>query len=195
MTGNNVITALLETFQEIKKRGEQATLFLETRNGDKFATLSVKLPAGDKPGTLRKTSLGSSKKKSPSTLKRDKERLEKFVLKKTTKETWNPDASSTSNKSQGMVTQALEDEPKNILSDNDQENKVEDTIPKDVLSKEDGEWISNILDKSLDKTPLENMDQREKTDEKANENDDHMEDAKIWAMKQKQSVKAADLSS
>ena len=192
MTGNNVITALLETFQEIKKRGEQATLFLETRNGDEFATLSVKLPAGDKPGTLRKTSLGSSKKKSPSTLKRDKERLEKFVLKKTTKETSNPDASI---KSQGVVTQALEDEPKNILSDNDQENKVEDTIPKNVLSKEDREWISNILDKSLDKTPLENMDQREKTDEKANENDDHMEDAKIWAMKQKQSVKAADLSS
>ena len=37
MNRDNTITALLETFQECKKRGERATLFLETRNGEEFA--------------------------------------------------------------------------------------------------------------------------------------------------------------
>ena len=58
MNSDNTIMALLETFQECKKRGESATLFLETRNGDEFATLNVKLPR-----TPDETFLGSAKKK------------------------------------------------------------------------------------------------------------------------------------
>ena len=80
MIGNDTITALLETFQESKERGEQATLILETRNGVQFATFKVKLP--DSHRTV-KTSLESARKKSPSTVKRDKERLEKFNQRKT----------------------------------------------------------------------------------------------------------------
>ena len=79
MIGNDTITALLETFQGCKERGEKATLFLETRNGVQFATFKVKLPVSHR---TVKTSLESAKKKSPSTVKRDKERLEKFNQRK-----------------------------------------------------------------------------------------------------------------
>ena len=79
MIGNDTITALLETFQESKERGEQATLILETRNGVQFATFKVKLVDSHQKD---KTSLESNKKKSPSTVKRDKERLEKFNKRK-----------------------------------------------------------------------------------------------------------------
>ena len=73
-------------------------LFLETRNGNAFATLQLKLPASrtssSKP-SLGKTTPGSTRKKSPSTLKRDRERLENFVKKKSFLETWCPNAAST----------------------------------------------------------------------------------------------------
>ena len=36
------IGILLETFQELTRKGNQATLFLETRNGKQFGTLKVK---------------------------------------------------------------------------------------------------------------------------------------------------------
>ena len=90
MNRDNTITALLETFQECKKRGERATLFLETRNGDEFATLRVKLPR-----TSGKASLGSAKKKSPSSVKRDTARLEKYQKEKKFQETWKPKETST----------------------------------------------------------------------------------------------------
>ena len=90
MTGSEAFTALLETFQGCTRRGERATLFLETKNGNEVATLKVELPA--RPGT---TSVGLARKKSPSTVKRDKARMEKFVQRKTLQETWCPPATSS----------------------------------------------------------------------------------------------------
>ena len=48
----DTITRLLKTFQECVENGEQARLFLETRNGEQFANLSVKVPVV-KPGTFQ----------------------------------------------------------------------------------------------------------------------------------------------
>ena len=67
------------------------------------------------------------------------------------------------------------------------------------LIKEDMKKINGLYKDDLENWKSDkhenSMDQREKIDEEANENDDNMEDAKIWALKQKQSVKAADFSS
>ena len=105
MIGNDTITALLETFQESKERGEQATLILETRNGVQFATFNVKLP--DSHRTV-KTSLESARKKSPSTVKRDKERLEKFnQRKKLLQEDYSFKCSTPSSKYQLQAEQDL----------------------------------------------------------------------------------------
>ena len=95
MTEENAITALLETFRECKKRGEKATLFLETRNGNEFATFRIKLSACHTPRTPDNTFLGSGKKKSPSTLKRDRRRLSSFRKKNFLQEYSAPIETST----------------------------------------------------------------------------------------------------
>ena len=61
------IGILLETFQELTRKGNQATLFLEARNGKQFGTLKVKsYPVKpEEPSKWRK-----NKRKSPSTVRR-----------------------------------------------------------------------------------------------------------------------------
>ena len=71
-------------------------MFLETKNGDEFATLKVKMQASLVSPTLGKTVHGSSaKRKSPSAFRRDRERMEKFVMEKRLQETRHPEKTST----------------------------------------------------------------------------------------------------
>ena len=101
---------LLDAFQECKQRGDWATLFLETKNGEEFATLKVKLSSPQTRRAQGQTSFGSSpKKKTPSTLRRNRARLEKFMKERRIQETWVPKTTSTpSTKSQAMDFPALE---------------------------------------------------------------------------------------
>ena len=90
MDGDNAINKLLLTFQEFTKRGDTASLFLETRDGLQYGTLRVKLPVSKEPGTpdtksykQARARVSKSKSKSPSTLRRDKERLAGYKMRKT----------------------------------------------------------------------------------------------------------------
>ena len=73
------INLLLETFREYARRGDQARLFLESRNGQQFGTLTVRI-LGVTPGPT--SPLGTHRRKSPSTVRRNQERLRKFFKKK-----------------------------------------------------------------------------------------------------------------
>ena len=66
--GDN-ISLLLETFQDLTRRGNQAKLNLETRNGEQFGTLTMKIDPSKpaEPGTWSRKSM----RKSPSTVRRD----------------------------------------------------------------------------------------------------------------------------
>ena len=75
----DTINLLLEKFRECARRGDQARLFLETRNGDQFGTLTVRIP-GDPPGPT--SPLRTCRRKSPSTVRRNQERLRTFLKKK-----------------------------------------------------------------------------------------------------------------
>ena len=149
MAGNETITALLETFQGCTKRGESATLFLETKNGHEFATLKVKLAA--RPG---RTSIGLARKKSPSTVRRDKARMEKFVQAKTLQETWCPPATSTPSlkidnlAEQDVVVQALVNEDKldNVV---DKQEKSDEKMPNENDMKMETAGTGSQLDKKM----------------------------------------------
>ena len=210
MAGNEAITALLETFQGCTKRGESATLFLETKNGHEFATLKVKLAA--RPG---RTSIGLARKKSPSTVRRDKARMEKFVQAKTLQETWCPPATSTPSlkidnlAEQDVVVQALVNEDKldNVV---DKQEKSDEKMPNEndmkmekAGSQLDQKMIDEIIDKSVAKNGKELMTNFNKIndllnsmlsdvtgDKKNLEYDisDNLEEAKLWAINQKQSL-------
>ena len=198
-----------ETFQESKERGEQETLILETRNGVQFATFKVKLP--DSHRTV-KTSLESARKKSPSTVKRDKERLEKFnQRKKLLQEDCSFKCSIPSSKyeaeqdsNQDMVTPALDNEMVKGASETVDEEPGDTTD----FEQDDVEKLENSLSKSLKKANAEcdqilkdlmanmvsvksNMITKSdisKSDDKIEEDNDNIEGAKLWAMKQKQDL-------
>ena len=77
----STVNKLLEAFQECTSRGDQAKLFLETRNGMVFVNFAVnlRLPVS-RPGNC--STFNKKKKKTPSTLRRDQERMEKFWQRK-----------------------------------------------------------------------------------------------------------------
>ena len=132
MTGDS-INLLLETFQELTRRGKQAKLFLETRNGEQYGTLSVKSHPS-KPaerGTWRNPAKNT--KKSPSTIRRDQRRLRSFLERKSAQESpGNPNAASTPISKPGLDSSSQEisrcDVTSEILEDNqpDNEMKIDD---------------------------------------------------------------------
>ena len=92
MNGDS-ITLLVETFQELRKSGTQARLFLETRNGLQFGTLQIRTQAS-KPGA--ETPVKTPRKKAPSTVRRDQQRLKTYLLRKALQDPLgSPVASST----------------------------------------------------------------------------------------------------
>ena len=208
MTGENTITTLLGIFQECKKRGEKASLFLETKNGEEFATFRVNLSASHTVRTPEKPSFGTTaKRKSPSTLKRDRKRLENYRTKSLEK-SCDPVKTSTSTPvmkfQQNLETSAVAmDFGTPILDSRAEEN---DKTTNDDNAKQDDEneknssevnWeeIDKIIEKSIAKynTPLRQMmndtiEIMNSMKEKDEENEDNFEDAKKWAMKQKLSL-------
>ena len=133
MTGDTTINMLLDAFQECKQRGDWATLFLETKNGEDFGTLKVKLSGPRTRRTPGQASFGSSpKKKTPSTLRRDRARLEKFMKERRIQETWVPKTTTTpSTKSLAMDFPALEN--KSV----DDRNTVSE-MPSEAVDKREG---------------------------------------------------------
>ena len=208
MTRDNTIAALLETFQECTSRGENAMLFLETRNGVQFANLRVKLPAS----TSDKTFLGSTaKKKSPSTLKRDKVRLVNYLKKKSLQDSWKLNATSTpATKAPPFPASCslVLETPKEVSCENgsvdcragDQDAEMNSDSEKKQttqrLSQEDRLFLENLIDKSLNKFDnlLEKTDdtlvENDNDDDEINEDDseDNIEAAKKWTMQQKLSL-------
>ena len=101
------IKLMLETFQKFTRRGNEASLFLETRNGEQFETLRVKMKTSksEAENTWR-----MGKRKSPSTVRRDKQRLETFLQRKTLQESLgrSPSATSTPNNRPGLSSPCQE---------------------------------------------------------------------------------------
>ena len=80
MATDDTIATLLELFQRCKKNGDHASLFMETMNGqDNKITFSINCPAGSQPAG---SSCPRRRWKTPSQLRRDKERKDKFLAKK-----------------------------------------------------------------------------------------------------------------
>ena len=149
MIGDDAITALLETFQGCKRRGEHATLFLETRNGNQVATFRVKAPAkASKPGEVT-----TPRKKAPSAVRRDQQRLRTFLQKKSLQESLgSPVASSTPASRPGQFS-------------SNQDIDIQVTIPEtpEILEKENSASETTPVEQDLDHDANEN--DKEKVEE------------------------------
>ena len=75
---------LLDLFQDSKRKGASARLFLETRNGEVFVNFSSQLPVGVPSGFEE---VKKRKWKSPSSRRRDMARLEAWKVRKNLSET------------------------------------------------------------------------------------------------------------
>ena len=132
---------------------------METKNGHELATLKVKVPA--RPG---KTPLGIARKKSPSSVKRDKARMEKFLQRKTFQETWCPPVSSTP---------SIEKQTKQDLG-------IQDLANEEELTKDDtGESLKDANESNKEK---DNNDSRIEINNKENEHMKPMTDEEYEAI-------------
>ena len=207
------------------ENGEQARLFLETRNGEQFANLSVKMPVV-KPGTFQTNMSRSRNRKSPSSIRRDQNRLKTYLQRKTFQETWSPGKTSTPAKeasqpdlacsSQSVETPTLnepvqdvsvegkdlkkdenccEEEEENtddgnkIIDTKDDDKKIEKLPVLSIIDKEFIESCKEICAKAIKQTFEEiNKAPSLQSLEKEVDNVDSIEEAKLWAVRQKQSL-------
>ena len=187
---------LLEVFQECTRSGEEARLFLETRNGLIFANLSVKLPV-PRPGNS--STFRQAKKKTPSTLRRDQERMAKFLQRK------NSTFSATSTPNQNVENPKPADSISWETPDQDsgaREEEVETTLETAAktepgLTEEDWKIMERLMDTKMRR--FDNSDnvekvtnvpfEKSKNDDGDSDDNDNLEAAKQWTMKQKLSFR------
>ena len=208
------INLLLETFREFTSRGDHATLFLEARDGKQFGTLRVKIPDAGRTPTRR---LGTSgRKKSPSTVRRNQDRLRRFLARKTSQDSLGSPSSSTcstptlknglTSSSQATLDKPVKDvsseEPdKSIEKEALIENQEHNGDDQDEVKKFGQGWWHAIKDKEAWLKDFEKIcdrvgkqfvmkhenDNVEKNGENdMDKDDDNIEDVKKWALMQKQ---------
>ena len=198
----DAINLMLETFQELRRRGDQACLFLETRNGEQFGTLRVKITKS-KPGAPNTT---ARKSKSPSTVRRDQQRMKTFLERKTLQESLgSPSATSTPFSRPGQtsssqevqvtmpVTEALDEdslevEPQITETEEEKDNdKV--TNKASFMSPEQFEKSLEALKKALKNCNITKENEDSNVEQLDDDNDDdNIDAAKIWAKRQKSHV-------
>ena len=153
MDGDEV-KLLLETFRDFSRRGAQASLFLETRNGETFGTVRVKIPVV-RPGEPTSPP-GSSRRKSPSTARRNQKRLRTFLERKSSEDSLGrptPTFSSTpvtgtpsSNQDTPMAPdEVILDKP--IIEKQQQTRGLEPELENDEELKENRELNDDEKDK------------------------------------------------
>ena len=133
----HTMNRLLECFQECRRRGEVAQLFLETRSYHQFATFSVQLPPNVSPAPAtfnRRYGYNGfqtfNKRKSPSRLRRDEFRLRNYRPKQASKNSPTPPL-SPSNLSQNEEDDQLTSTPIQVK---DQEEVTSLTTDKEEVT-------------------------------------------------------------
>ena len=148
----DAITLLLETFQELRRSGNQARLFLETRNGQQFGTLQIRTQVS-KPGVG--PSHSTPRKKAPSTVRRDQQRLRTFLQRKNLQESLgSPFASSTPVSRPGQSS-----------SNQDQENsdsRVAMPGTPGILENDNPGSETNLAKQNLDQNTTDGDKEKEK---------------------------------
>jgi hypothetical protein len=121
MADDYIIGKLLELYQKCRRKGEKASLFMETMNGkDTIITFTIKCAAGFQPAS--RSSCPRRRWKTPSQLRRDKERKDKFLANKLVDST----------KDKKKEAEAFEPKDEITLQENNMCEKVF-IIPKDKI--------------------------------------------------------------
>ena len=179
-------------------RGAHASLFLETRNGVVSGTLRLQTQT-----TPEATSAWNvNKRKSPSTVRRDRQRLKTFMQRKTLQESLGSPPINRSGQyrrtsqevTPGILYQNETKLDKTILeqqktdtieSEKEKINKVEDA-PSNLDRKEIDEILGKPLAINMELNLLRSMVMPK--NDKENDSSDNLEEAKIWSRNQKQSL-------
>ena len=91
-SSKHLLTQLLDTFNQCKDSGLPCQLHLETINGEQFYNILMKIPAGS---PTRKSNFRRNGGKSPSTIRRDRARVEKWKLTKNQNQSTDVEASAS----------------------------------------------------------------------------------------------------
>ena len=201
---------ILEIYQRCKRNGDWAKVYLETQNGKEFVTLSVCSSAGTSAGAA---GVEKTKKKSPSQLRRDRtrhsaylERRHQAVAAKPATPTPPCKEATIAGTEEVKVEEEKEGKEEEENSDNNstagQTNSTEAACDKPAatekgettLSEEDIEKLREVINEAyrplwihprLTGNESTGLDKAKETH--IDDDNDRIEDAKLWAMNQKQS--------
>ena len=203
----DAINLLLETFKECARRGNQATLFLETRNGQQFGTLRLRTPDFKSKPTSTLRNQQKDRKKSPSTVRRDQQRLRTFLQNKSAQESLGrPSATSTPtiNRAKTDSSSQVAEKSGTVAKDkpaNESGMEYQETNDE-TKSDSDTEKAGIQIDwKEIDKMINRNVTKFNKEaneifgsllsdatgNKQENDLNDNLEEAKVWAKNQKKS--------
>ena len=130
---DTTMRGLLDLFQDSKRKGASARLFLETRNGEVFVNFSSQLPVGVPSGFEE---VKKRKWKSPSSRRRDIARLEAWKVRKNLSETVENLSADVIDEKESNDDEASDNR---ILDENDVEVNNDRGLEKYNQSESNGE--------------------------------------------------------
>ena len=128
------LRCLLDLFQDSKRNGDSARLFLETRNGEVFVNFSSQLPRSF-PSGAGYEEVKKKKWKSPSSRRRDTARLEAWKVRRNISET----VENLSAKMNNEKVSNNEASDIRILDDDQGEVNIDRGVDKSSQSESDSE--------------------------------------------------------
>ena len=130
---DSTLRCLLDLFQDSKRKGDSARLFLETRNGEVFVNFSSQLPRSFPSGAGYEEV--KKKWKSPSSRRRDTARLEAWKVRRNISET----VENLSAKMNNEKVSNNEASDIRILDDDQGEVNIDRGVDKSSQSESDSE--------------------------------------------------------
>ena len=203
MFDNNSTTihSILDLYQQCRRNGDWARMYLETQDGREYFTISI-CPSAGKPANGPEQK--KVKRKKPSQVRRDQFRRAAFLERKQCHKTESVSATNKikdeeENKveeketmeSVAGETRSSELSQDEKTSDEEKGNVEEGMTPEDLekLEKMIRDVVTRSYEESLEKMKNELSFEKMKNeiDEEVKDDNDNDKEAKIWALNQKRS--------
>ena len=214
--------SILDIYQRCRRNGDWAKVYMETQDGREFFTISVQSSAGRSAGGAGVEKAEKVKFKKPSQVRRDRRRRSAFLERRNQEAAATPatptpctvtseagtdmvkEEEKVASKSVAGETSSLEDITGGISEKSYESARNDTTEEEEGLTKENIEQLREIIKASVQGSMTkkeiearfgisqnnEMFDKKDSIDE-----NDNFEDAKLWALKQKNTLNNNDLRS
>ena len=212
---HRTIHSILELYQRCRRKGDWAKVYLETQDGRECFSISVSPSAGTTAGGAGVEKMERAKRKNPSQVRRDRQRRAAFLERRHQGVAATP-ATLTATNIAGTDKEEMDEEKTEIESGagetssakveaseaNEEDINNEINTGENRLTQENIEELRRLIKEDINnglyKKDLETWKMEKpnnKNEDSKDKENDNIEDAKVWALKQKQSFKNIEIES